>query len=219
MKYCIICGKQLKPNHKKTCSISCRGKYIGSKNKGRVAHNKGVPMSKEQKVKCSIANKGKHYSPKTEFTANSLKQLWANPFFKKTVSKKISNSRKGMPLSDRHKKALCGPRPHLRGENSPSWKGGYKSDRGQGRLTEYKVWRHDVFVRDNFTCKLCGIRGGKLEAHHIERWRDNIELRFDIANGITLCKKCHNKIKNKEKQYECYFKEAIKISNKLGTAT
>ena len=55
---------------------------------------------------------------------------------------------------------------------------------------EYNFWREDVFKRDEYTCQNC-MKGGKLCAHHIESFADNIELRIDLSNGITLCKKCH----------------------------
>ena len=33
----------------------------------------------------------------------------------------------------------------------------------------------------------------KLQAHHIVPWEDNVELRFEISNGLTLCRVCHTK--------------------------
>lgn len=54
----------------------------------------------------------------------------------------------------------------------------------------YKKWRITIFKRDNFRCQLCGA-GKNLEAHHIIKKSLHPELIFDIDNGITLCKDCH----------------------------
>ncbi len=97
-----------------------------------------------------------------------------------------------------------------RGADSSSWKGGitplrvaiYKHDK-------YIEWRTSVFARDNYTCQECdirsGIKGKKIEAHHIKPWvvilnENNLsgidealecdEL-WDIDNGMTLCRECH----------------------------
>lgn len=52
-------------------------------------------------------------------------------------------------------------------------------------------WRKAVFKRDNWTCQGCEIRGGSLRAHHKKPWSTHPELRYEIDNGITLCKDCH----------------------------
>jgi hypothetical protein len=88
------------------------------------------------------------------------------------------------------------PRPELRAENNPNWKGGnirYERHKDMGRI-EYIQWRREIFKRNNFICQHCGQRGGKLNAHHIYLWKDYPKLRYDINNGITLCKDCHNKL-------------------------
>jgi len=55
-----------------------------------------------------------------------------------------------------------------------------------------KVWRLDVYERDGFTCRKCGDNiGGNLIAHHILPYALYPELRFDVDNGLTLCKRCH----------------------------
>lgn len=66
------------------------------------------------------------------------------------------------------------------------------------RTAEYRAWRKSVFERDNYTCQICGKRGGRLNAHHIERYRSCIKRRTDITNGITLCDACHKKIHHME---------------------
>lgn len=49
--------------------------------------------------------------------------------------------------------------------------------------------------RDNYTCYLCGIRGGWLESHHLTLWSKDKENRFNPKNIATLCRDCHiNKV-------------------------
>lgn len=55
----------------------------------------------------------------------------------------------------------------------------------------YKRWRIDVFRRDGFACQSCGQTGGTLNAHHIKGFTSHPDLRFDLANGVTLCEPCH----------------------------
>jgi hypothetical protein len=72
-----------------------------------------------------------------------------------------------------------------------NWKGGITSEHQKIRDSEeYKVWRLEVFQRDNWKCKKCN-KSGYLEAHHIENFNTNIELRTVVSNGITFCYDCH----------------------------
>lgn len=57
---------------------------------------------------------------------------------------------------------------------------------------KYGEWRIAVYEQDSFTCQKCGDnKGGNLNAHHIEGYTDNFELRTEVSNGITLCEDCH----------------------------
>lgn len=109
-------------------------------------------------------------------------------------------------------KALRGkPRPNLRGENHPNWKGGVTKLMDKIKVHyKYRQWRSDIFTRDNFTCQECRQRGGNLEAHHLKRISDilqenfiktidnaiNCEEIWNINNGQTLCRDCHKKTDN-----------------------
>ena len=57
---------------------------------------------------------------------------------------------------------------------------------------EYKKWREAVYERDNYTCQYCDdSSNGNLNAHHIQDYSNNPDLRTTLSNGITLCKKHH----------------------------
>lgn len=72
---------------------------------------------------------------------------------------------------------------------------------------EAQTWRSSVFKRDNWTCQLCQKRGERLEADHIKPWAYFPNLRFELANGRTLCRKCHDKTKiSYKKMREIYGK-------------
>lgn len=86
------------------------------------------------------------------------------------------------------------------GRNHPSWKENPKHVRTERQLPEYREWRRNVFMRDNYICQCCGCRNHKgnnksikLNAHHIYNFKDNKDKILDINNGITLCEKCHIK--------------------------
>lgn len=66
---------------------------------------------------------------------------------------------------------------------------------------KYKAWRLAVKRRDKFKCKKCGSRK-KLAAHHIKKWADHPLLRYDVNNGITLCRKCHEMMSGQEEAFE-----------------
>lgn len=78
------------------------------------------------------------------------------------------------------------------GQNSHRWKGGISTENElQRKSAQYKTWRTNVFKRDNYQCQHCGQIGGELQADHIKPFAYFKELRFDINNGQTLCKQCH----------------------------
>lgn len=82
------------------------------------------------------------------------------------------------------------------------------------RLARYSVeateWRKAVFERDNYTCWICGMRGSYLEADHIKPFAYFPELRFELSNGRTLCRPCHETTKiSWQAMRQIYAKNAV----------
>lgn len=71
---------------------------------------------------------------------------------------------------------------------------------------QYRKWREDIKKRDSYRCQWPGCLSNKqIQVHHIKTWAKYPALRFVTANGITLCRKCHDSVKGKEHDYEAFF--------------
>src|ERR1035437_6918113 len=76
------------------------------------------------------------------------------------------------------------------GKDNWMWKGGISTlqniERGK---PQYAEWRKAVYKRDNYKCQHCG-SGKDLHSHHIKLFSKYPELRYNISNGLTLCRDC-----------------------------
>ena len=154
---------------------------------------KGCHHSQQTKERMSIAHKGKPKSPahvasiKLAKAKNRIKLLpiWiAN----------LKNGNKGRTFTPEHKQRISAYRKQAKGPDSPNWKGGVSSVNQliRGSL-QMKLWREAVYKKDDYRCFDCGERGGQLNADHIYPFAHYPRLRFDMNNGRTLCKPCHQK--------------------------
>lgn len=64
-----------------------------------------------------------------------------------------------------------------------------------GRL--YLEWRITCLIRDKWKCQVCRV-GSNLHIHHIKSYKDFVDRRLDVNNGITLCK-YHHKLEHKKR--------------------
>lgn len=79
-----------------------------------------------------------------------------------------------------------------RGEKCRWWRGGITPEiRAIRNSMQNRLWREQVFRRDNYTCVLCGENGGRVNADHIKPFATHPLLRFSLKNGRTLCVSCH----------------------------
>ena len=184
-KICQQCKKEffvsLSKKTQKNCSFAC----------GRIAFSKtqkGHKISERTKRKIGLSNKGKIRTK--EQIENHIKKTKGRVFGYKYP--------KGNIPWNKNKKTGIIPKTAFRpgvyiGEKHYNWKGGITPIRVKiYRSKEYQNWRNFVFKRDDYTCLNCGTKGCYLEAHHIKRWIDYPKLRYEIDNGVTLCKSCHN---------------------------
>lgn len=178
---CLHCGnmfmsdKACKSRVPKYCSRTCFSK---------------TEKTDETREKQSIAKKGKE-------PPNKL------PTFieKCIVCKKEISNRKGAKYQKKYcsykcyHNSLIGKIDYNRvGENSHFWKGGISKESEKARRNSlYKIWQREVFKRDNNICQKCGLTNKEilLHAHHILKFSENVENRYNVDNGITLCIKCH----------------------------
>lgn len=179
----------------------------------------GKHISDEQKIKISIARRGIpawNKGTKGVMSPNSRSfQKGCIPWNKGLKGKiklsektkiKISESHMGLSISNETKGKIS---ESLRGEKHWRWKGGI------GSLYEvirkswvYRAWRTEIFIRDEYTCQMCGKKGGQLQVDHwpIPFWKlikdNNInsledalkcEKIWDKKVNRTLCIDCHKK--------------------------
>lgn len=97
-----------------------------------------------------------------------------------------------------------------KGKDRWNWKGGITSQTKKDRVKFTREISQIVLKRDDYTCQLCGKRGGFLHVDHIKSWSKYIELRFNINNCRTVCRECH---------YYITFNKPILKDNKWGINT
>lgn len=186
---------------------------------GSIPHNKGIPLSDEHKEKISKANRGRKYSEEVLIKMREgqklrfkTKQAW-----NKGLGKKVFNCLwcKNDFTTNTKTRKYCSHDCYVMansGENNYR----YIKDRKLVRLDIerggplHKEWSKKVKNRDGWKCKLNNHDClGKLVAHHILSWKDYPDLRYEVSNGITLCKKHHPLKRKDELENISFFKSLI----------
>ena len=139
---------------------------------------------------------------RTEYHVNKLKVphkgsgIYLRTVEQMTQIKNLGKAAKGVKRStttrEKIRQAKQGkPSLATRGEKHWQWKGGITPKGKVERVRFRNLIQKEVFKRDNFTCQLCGLKGGYLQVDHIQSWVEYVELRFSMDNCRTLCMGCH----------------------------
>lgn len=102
---------------------------------------------------------------------------------------------KGKNLSEEGKQNIIDAhrRPDYKGkgENHYNWQGGKVGERRVRLSWQYRELREATFKRDGYKCVMCGENNLKsLRFDHIKPFYYFPDLRLDIDNCRTLCRKC-----------------------------
>jgi hypothetical protein len=212
--------------------MPARGAQIGNKNRlGKAPWNKGIKIDKEKYP--NIGHTQKH----TEETKKKMSEKAVGRKFSEERNKKISEAMKKRVVTqetrEKLRKAKLNQSAETRRKISLAHKGKknpsnskenhfrWIKDRnklrryigcGERRSPAYKAWRKEVCDRDDWKCRINNdVCEGRLEAHHIESFTNNPEIKYDVSNGICLCKKHHPRKRIYEKILINYFKELVTV--------
>jgi hypothetical protein len=182
---CLYCGKgfrsyDVRRGGGKYCSKECKYNAVRGIVVSLVCDNCGVSFSRREYDALRRDTPGFFCSRKC---ASDYKQrVWAE----------TGHPLAGIEFSEKHKRGIRMSTP--RGSAHYRWAGGITTENHRERNSpEYVAWSKSVLERDKYTCQYCGVVGGTLHAHHVHSFAKYPTLRYYIENGITLCKKCHDK--------------------------
>jgi len=189
-------NKKELPINQITCKVCGKTKH---KPPSKIEASKNHYCSKECYWKARIGMKRPEHSEfMSRYYQNNKHPMLGQKHSKKTRRKMSQSWNYEKNITEERNKKISESK---KGNANHNWKGGPKTAKAARnklrKLREYKNWRTTVFERDDYTCQNCGARNGNgkyvyLEAHHIKSWAEFPELRFDVNNGITLCKNCHD---------------------------
>jgi hypothetical protein len=92
------------------------------------------------------------------------------------------------------------------GERHPNFNPNKQDPRDE---TALYWWKKYVLARDE-ACQWCGSNKNP-HIHHIIPWRYNENTRFDVDNGIVLCRKHHASVKNHELEFANLFAILVRL--------
>ena len=161
-----------------------KGQFV----EGHISWRKGLKLTGELRKK-AIQNLGRNAQKGSIPWIKGKKGIIKNPYKGKSLPWMIGKENPAKRLEVRKK--ISETMKNKR-EKLWNWKGGVVDESRKLRKSlEWKLWREEIFKRDNYICQLCGQGKKKLHPHHKYSFNQFPEKRFEISNGRTLCEDCH----------------------------
>ena len=164
-KVCPQCRENRKPLERKEIEVTLYCKYC-KKPIGKEVRLMTILSSTEDYTFVCDECKQAH----REETAERMRQH--NPMFDKNVSKKVAKT-----LKQRYKDGTI---PKHFGKDNWNWKGNRNFNKAV--RINLRKWVKEMFIKNNFTCQICGKNKGELHVHHIEPLRDIISNFMEKEN-------------------------------------
>ena len=164
-KLCPQCRENRKPLERKEIEVTLYCKYC-KKPIGKEVRLMTILSSTEDYTFVCDECKQAH----REETAERMRQH--NPMFDKNVSKKVAKT-----LKQRYKDGTI---PKHFGKDNWNWKGNRNFNKAV--RINLRKWVKEMFIKNNFTCQICGKNKGELHVHHIEPLRDIISNFMEKEN-------------------------------------
>lgn len=164
-KLCPQCRENRKPLERKEIEVTLYCKYC-KKPIGKEVRLMTILSSTEDYTFVCDECKQAH----REETAERMRQH--NPMFDKNVSKKVAKT-----LKQRYKDGII---PKHFGKDNWNWKGNRNFNKAV--RINLRKWVKEMFIKNNFTCQICGKNKGELHVHHIEPLRDIISNFMEKEN-------------------------------------
>lgn len=164
-KLCPQCRENRKPLERKEIEVTLYCKYCKK------------PIGKEVRL-MTILSSTEDYT----FVCDECKQVHReetaermrkhNPMFDKDICKKV-----GKTLKQRYKDGII---PKHFGKDNWNWKGNRNFNKAV--RINLRKWVKEMFIKNNFTCQICGKNKGELHVHHIVPLRDIISNFMEKEN-------------------------------------
>lgn len=164
-KLCPQCRENRKPLERKEIEVTLYCKYC-KKPIGKEVRLMTILSSTEDYTFVCDECKQAH----REETAERMRQH--NPMFDKNISKKVAKT-----LKQRYKDGTI---PKHFGKDNWNWKGNRNFNKAV--RINLRKWVKEMFIKNNFTCQICGKNKGELHVHHIEPLRDIISNFMEKEN-------------------------------------